>query len=106
VGYEKKNRSAPVSRDARDAQQASAIIERRKNRGGGQVADWGSADPALIGRAVSLATRKGASITFGYTRDGDAMRLSLFAGGKQTDEYIRPTESVDDFLQAFIADFQ
>jgi hypothetical protein len=106
MGYDKKNKNSSVTRENRDEQAAAAIIERRKNRGGGEIADWGSADPTLIGRAVSLATRKGASITFGYTRDGGAMRLSLFAGGKQTDDYIRPTESVDDFLTAFIQDFQ
>lgn len=86
-----------------DAQQQ--ILERRKNRGTGEQADWGTVDAGLLLCVVTTVTGEGFAIQFGYTLDGSAYRIRLVGAGEVSDEYVRPTEDIDVHLRQLLSDF-
>lgn len=79
---------------------------RRRNRGTGEQADWGSADAAKLRDAIAAVAITGAAIRFGYTRDGGAFAVGIVGDGEPYTEYVRPTESVDLYLDGLISDFR
>ena len=78
---------------------------RRKNRGTGFEADWGSASADKVLGTIAAVTRTGCAIRFGYTRDGGALAIGLIGDGEPYTEYIRPTEDIDIHLDGLILDF-
>lgn len=80
-------------------------LERRKNRGSAEPADWHVADAGLLREAIECVTRRGGAIQFGYTRDVGAFAIRMVGFGDPTTEYVRPTEDIDLFLRGIIEDF-
>lgn len=81
----------------------------RKPRAGtqvGNVADWGSVDAKILVRAIEVASRKGGALRLGYTRDGGAYAVGVYAGSNYFTDYIRPTEDVDQYLTDLIGSFE
>jgi len=69
---------------------------------GGQVADWGGADPELLRRFIVAATGDDGAIRFGYSRDGGAYSVGVYAGGQSETLYIPCTEDIDEWLKQSI----
>lgn len=106
MAYEKKNRNPKASEGTRKTEYtARQLAERRANRGNGAVADWGNADPTLLLAAVQAITGRGWTIQFGYSSDGGSLSVVLYDWTDRTTDYIRPTESLDDYLAQLVEDF-
>lgn len=78
---------------------------RRKNRGNGDVADWGSVDPNLVLSVIERLSGGGAAIQFGYTRDGGSYVIRIVGDGEPFNEYIRPTEDISLHLAGILEDY-
>ena len=80
--------------------------KRRVSYGQGSTADWSTASPALIQRAIACISRAGGAVRFGYTRDGGAYAIGIMGDGEPYTEYVRPSESVDEYLAALIEQWE
>jgi len=85
-----------------DRRAAKAESKRRVSYGQGNTADWASANPALIVSAIAAVSFAGGAIRFGYTRDGGAYAIGILGDGEPYTEYVRPSESIDEYLAALV----
>jgi len=65
-------------------------------------ADWGAAEPLLVAAVVVSVTRLGGLASFGYTRDGGALSLTVFLDDDRSTQYIKPHEDVDEKLAEIV----
>lgn len=72
----------------------------------GSVADWMGADADLLQKTIAKASAKHGAIRFGYTRDGGAYSIGVYAGVDYFTDYVRPTESIDDYLRDLLTSFE
>jgi hypothetical protein len=72
----------------------------------GNIADWGSVDAQILVKTVETASRKGGAIRLGYTRDGGAYAVGVYAGSNYFTDYIRPNEDIDQYLKDLIGSFE
>lgn len=79
---------------------------RRRNRGNGASADWGAADAKLLHRLITAVARMGGAIQFGYTKSQDQYVIRVVGDGEPFNEYLRPTEDVDYWLEGFCEDYE
>ncbi len=79
---------------------------RRQNRSTGvDGADWGSVDAEVVLRTIEVIAGTGCASMWGYTRDGGAYSIRIVGDGEPYNEYVRPTEDVEKFLNELIEDF-
>lgn len=81
------------------------IRERRQQRASGEIADWATADAALVLETIANVSSAGGAIRFGYTRDGGAYAIGIYGSGEPFTEYVRPSEDINYYLQGLIEDF-
>lgn len=99
-----KGQSTDAKREA--AKTANKTI-RNKNRGkGGETADWASIKPEVILEVIASVTSRNCALQFGYTRDGGAYCLRIVGDGDAYNEYIRPTEDVELYINGITEDFK
>lgn len=79
---------------------------RRDKRGKADEADWGTANAELVLQVVSNVSNRGCAIQFGLTRDGGAFVIRIVGDGDPYNEYIRPSENVDLYLEGLRLDFE
>lgn len=72
--------------------------ERNANRGASDTIGWGDADAVGILSLIDQLTQRRATVTFATTRDGGAIKFSIYDGSERVDEYCRPTESIETFI--------
>lgn len=90
---------------ARDATKEQQILNRRKARGSGEIADWGSVDGALLQQCVERVTKHGYALLVGYTRDQGAYTVRVVGLENVDADYIRPTEDINLYLTGLSEDF-
>ncbi len=95
----------PPDHTSRDATRDAQIANRRRSRGTGSTADWGSADSDLIRDALQKVTAAGYALTLGYTRDAGAYYVRIVGLADAQAEYIRATEDIDLYLRGLVEDF-
>lgn len=95
-----KNRTSAGTSQTTEQRQS-----RRRNRGNGDVADWGSVDPDKLRAVIANVTSHGFAIRFGYTRDAGAYAVGIIGDGEPFTEFIRPTEDVDLYLTGLVDDY-
>lgn len=98
--------NSPAGNAARASIANQQRANRRRNRGSGETADWSNADSALLHRVVCNVAGIGAAIQFGYTRDGGSLVIRIVGDGEPYNEYVRPTEDLDQYLTALAADYE
>jgi len=103
---ERRSKTIGKSRVGRDEAASHNRMERRKNRGSGEVADWGTADSGAIVRAIRAVSTRGGALRFGYTRDGSAYATGIYDREESTTEYVRPSEDVNFYLAGLSEDFE
>lgn len=101
-----KEKAQKPSTQHRDTAEQRQLIERRRNRGNADPAEYAHVDAKLLLRAVTAVTSRGFAIQFGYTSDRGAFRLRLVGGGEASDEYVRPTEDINHYLESLCLDFE
>jgi len=101
-------KTAPEKRpqDAREKSAETNRKSRRANRGSADVADWGNATPETIAAVISSVTARGCAVQFSLTRDGGSLCVRIVGDGEPYNEYVRPTEDVDEYLRGLAADFR
>ena len=62
------------------------------------VADWQSANPELVIRAIATVGSTGGALRFGYSRDGGAYSIGVLGNGSPYTIWVKPSESLDDIL--------
>lgn len=80
--------------------------KRRSKNGPVEVADWGGVTPDTLIRAISIVSSRGGALRFGYTRDGGAYAVGVYYGGEYFTDYIRPYESIDNYLDDLRSTFE
>ena len=91
-----------VSRD--DAKTANAR-RRREQRHTGSVLDLNSVDANALKRAFINMLERKVGVTFGVTRDGGALSVTLLDNGETVREYVRATEDINLYLTGLADDF-
>jgi hypothetical protein len=76
--------------------------ERQSNRGMDFVIEWAAADSGKLVALIDRATAAHCTITFAVTRDGSALKCSLYDGTDRLDEYCRSTEDLEVFLDMLL----
>lgn len=89
----------------RDSIAAQQRVNRRRNRGEIDAADWKEAAPDSIARAVINITQHGYAVRFGYTKDGGAFAIGVLGDGDPFTEFVRPSEDIDLYLNSLSADY-
>ena len=102
----KRTEANGAARAARDATSAAQKSIRRANRGNADVCDYDSIDAALLHRAIVAVSKRGCAIQFGYTRDGGAYSIRIVGDGDPYNEYVRPTEDVEQYFTGLCLDFE
>jgi len=97
--------NSPAGNAARESIAKQQREHRRRNRGNSETADWSNADAGKLHRAVCDLTGAGCAIQFGYTKDGGSFVIRIVGDGEPYNEYVRPTESIDEYLDSLALDF-
>lgn len=97
--------NSPAGNAAREDIARQQREHRRRNRGNTETADWSNADAIKLHRAVCNLANAGCAIQFGYTKDGGSLVVRIVGDGEPYNEYVRPTESIDDYLDALALDY-
>lgn len=82
-------------------QQAS----RRANRHKDQYADYSAVDPNILLCAIANVTARGCAVQFGLTKEGSTFVIRIVGDGDPYNDYVRPSEDVNSYLEALAADF-
>ena len=69
------------------------------------IADWASASPSLLQRAVTAVARCGGALRLGYSRDGGVYSIGVYYNGESETDYVRESEGIDGYLTSLIEDF-
>jgi hypothetical protein len=94
-------------KEARQEAEVSQHRIRNHNRGMPvEAADWEIPDAALIRRVIAAVAKHHCAVQFGYTRDQGAYCVRIVGDGEPYNEYIRPTEDIDHYLEALALDFE
>lgn len=101
----KKDDNSPAGNAARASIAAQQREHRRRNRGTEETADWSNADAIKLHRSVCNITASDCAVQFGYTKDGSTFVVRIVGDGEPFNEYVRPTENIDEYLDALSADY-
>lgn len=71
--------------------------------GGG--ADWETVNAELLRKAIAKAAIKHGALRIGYTRDGGAYAIGVYAGVQYFTDYVRPGEDIEEYLRELIEAF-
>lgn len=105
MAHDTKNRNPKSNDTARDASAPPQRRIRNQSRGSGETADFGTLDAQKVLAVIATLAGRGCAIQFGYTRDGGAYSFRIVGDGEPYNEYVRPTESVDLYLDSLLLDF-
>jgi len=70
------------------------------------VSDWEGVNEKLLVHAIGIVSRKGGALRLGYTRDGGAYAIGVYAGANYWTDYLRPTDDPEEYLQSLIESFE
>jgi hypothetical protein len=101
----KKDDNTPAGNAAREAIAKQQREHRRRNRGDAEASDWSNADAGKLHAVICSLTGAGCAVQFGYTKDGGSFVIRIVGDGEPYNEYVRPTESIDEYLDGLARDF-
>lgn len=90
--------------DKREAESATLRKPRKRNEST-NVADWQGVNPVNLVRLIAVASAKGGALRLGYTRDGGAYAVGVYAGSNYFTDYIRPQEDIDAYILDLLGSF-
>lgn len=100
-----KEDNSPRGNAARESIAQQQREHRRRNRGNAEIADWSNADPVKLHRAVCNIAGTGGAVQFGYTKDGGSFVVRIVGDGQPFNEYVRPSEDINVYLDALALDY-
>lgn len=90
---------------ARDTAKTANARRRREQRHTGSVLDLNSIDPDTLKGALLSLLKREVGVTFGVTRDGGALSITLLDNGETVREYVRATEDINLYFTGLAEDF-
>lgn len=87
-----------VGRDKNEELARGRLRRPRKEGENAATVDWCESDAVLLQKTISTASARHCALRFGYSRDGGAYAVGVYAGEQYFTDYIRPSESIDDYL--------
>ena len=97
-----KSTAELVREEIRDSAQRTS---RRARRHSTTSAEYGDVDASKLLAAISAIAASGCAVQFGYTKDGSAYVVRIVGDGDPYNEFIRPSEDFELYLQGVIEDF-
>lgn len=76
----------------------SKLAEKFNQASKGEQPDWGRIDPELIWKFIQACTSDDGAVMFGYSRDGGAYSLKVYAGGEPEKAYFHSDGDLIDFM--------
>jgi hypothetical protein len=70
----------------------------------GEQPDWGRIDANLVWMTVQRLTQDDGAVMFGYSRDGGAYSIKVYAGGEPEKAYFHTDGELIDFLNYLLGD--
>jgi len=86
-----------MGKDAVEEKKYKGFRANKKKQGG--VADWTGVPADKIREAIAAAASAGGAIRFGYTGDGGAYAVGLYANGEHSTEFFTPSEDMEAALE-------
>lgn len=78
------------------------VPRRKRHSHSTNVADWSSATPGLLQRAIATAAVTGGALRFGYSRDGGAYAIGVYGDGVPYTDFVSSGENIDPYLEEYI----
>lgn len=78
---------------------AKSKLERFAEAKRGEQPDWGRIDPTLIWQFIQRMTVDDGAVMFGYSRDGGAYSIKVYAGDEPEKAYFHSDAEITDFMQ-------
>lgn len=75
----------------------------RFSRNGDEKATFAGTEAGLLLAVVHWMSESGAAVRLGKTSDGGALAIGLYDGADKKTEYLRPRDSVNQFLFELLA---
>ena len=97
-------REAVTTVSRNDAKTANARRRREQRHTGSQL-DLNSVDADTLKRAFVELLKRKVGVTFGVTRDGGALSITLLDNGETVREYVRANEDVNLYFTGLAEDF-
>lgn len=97
--YEDINGKAGVSKGTK-----SKLSERFSQATRGEQPDWGRIEPELVWKLIQRCTQDDGAVMFGYSRDGGAYSLKVYAGGEPEKAYMHSDAELVDFITYLLED--
>lgn len=94
-----------VHTEQRDVAKTANARRRREQRHTGSVLNLDSIDANTLKRALLELLKREVGITFGVTRDGGALSVTILDNGENIREYVRATEDINLYLSGLADDF-
>jgi len=95
-----------VDTSARDTAKTANARRRREQRHTGSILNLDSIDADTLKRAILELLKRAVGVTFGVTRDGGALSITLLDNGENIREYVRATEDINLYLSGLADDFR
>lgn len=77
---------------------ASKLAARFREGAQGEQPDWGRIDPELLWKVIQQCTADDGAVMFGYSKDGGAYSIKIYAGGEPEKAYFHKDAEMIDFL--------
>jgi hypothetical protein len=91
--YEDINGKSSVAKSPK-----SKLAERFGQATRGEQPDWGRIDPELLWKLIQRCTADDGAVMFGYSRDGGAYSIKVYAGGEPEKAYMHSDAELVDFI--------
>jgi len=82
----------------------SKLAERVSQATRGEQPDWGRIDPDLVWRFIQRCTADDGAVMFGYSRDGGAYSVKVYAGGEPEKIYAHTDAEIIDLMNFIMED--
>lgn len=97
-----KSTAQLIKEEFRQSQQRSS---RRANRHAVGGAEYSDVDAGQLLAAINAITLRGCAVQFGLTKDGSAFVVRIVGDGDPYNEFVRPSEDFNLYLQGLVEDF-
>lgn len=84
---------------------ASDLRARLEARAVSEQPDWGRIDMEIIWKVIQCCTGDDGAVMFGYSRDGGAYSVKIYAGGEPMKEYFHRDEELIQFMYGILEVF-
>jgi len=88
-----------------ELRQSTQRANRRANRHTAVSAEYSDVDPVKLLAAIDAITSRGCAVQFGLTKDGSAFVVRIVGDGDPYNEFVRPSEDFNLYLQGLVEDF-